>query len=545
MAKKSSSNPIVLRPDANIGNNSAEADDEFLFRCFVDHPALSIITDLESAKLFISGRTGIGKTALIRMIKKNKPDTSEIDLADLALGYVANSDIVQFLHALGLDLDIFFQVLWKHVFCIEYIRLKFSVTNSTESKSLFQSISSFFIGDDRKKVALKYLQKWEGKFWITMDENIKEITQKLESEINAELSTEIKKFKGSAGYARSLSNEKKSSITTRAKKIINSDLISDLGKVLDLLSNYDPKQKLNNEYFILVDRIDEKWVDDSIRYQLIRALIECLRSFRKIRNLKIVVAIRSDVLERVVIESTHPGFQREKYDDYFLRLKWDKSQLKSLINKRINFLFRKKYSSENVFFNDVFDRKVGNKDTFDFMLERTLMRPRDIISFVNICLHSAEGKNKVSQSIIRKAESEYSRIRLQALIEEWESAFPTLKVAFKTISEQGRKFQANNLHSKQFIEDFMLVVDDQFINSHNPICTIIKDAISKNEHSIVSRYLLSELYRIGAVLLKISANEPYQHSHKDVPVIKPSSISEDTKIRIHPMLHPALNIERN
>jgi len=407
MTKKSTqgknlSNPIILQSDSNIGNNHAEADDEFLFKCFIDHPALSILGDIETSKLFISGRTGAGKTALIRMLQKQKPSTSEIDLAELALNYVANSDIIQFLNALGIDLDLFFQALWKHVFCIEYIRLKFNVKNPEQSKFLFSAISNFFIGDERTKVPIKYLRDWEGKFWITMDENIKEITQKIESEISAEFSGEIEKFKGRAGYARSLSDEKRSALVSRAKKIINSELLSELSKVMELLAKYEADNRHKKDYFILVDRIDEKWVDDSIRFQLIRALIECLRSFRKIRDLKIIVSMRSDVLERVIQDNDHPGFQREKYDDYFLRLKWDRTQLKNLVDTRLNYLFRRKYSSDNIFFYDIFDRKVGNKDSFDYLIERTLMRPRDIISFVNLCLTASEGKNKVSQTIIKK-----------------------------------------------------------------------------------------------------------------------------------------------
>ncbi len=546
MAKKKSNKQRVLRSDANIGNNSAEADDDYLFKCFVDHPALSQITDIDSAKMFISGRTGVGKTAFMRMIEKNQTSTSEIDLADLALGYVANSDIIQFLNALGVDLDIFFQTLWKHVFCIEYIRLRYNVRNSSDSKSWFASLCDYFRKDEAKKRALSYLSNWENKFWITMDENIKEITQKIESSIDAELSTEIKKFKGRAGYARSLSQEKRSALIARAKKIINADLLSELGKVLNLLAEFNATDKYNNQYYILIDRLDEKWVDDSIRYQLIRALIECLKSFRKIRNLKVVVTMRSDVLERIVQENNHAGFQREKYDDYFLKLKWDKEQLLSLVNKRISLLFRKQYSSDSVFFYDVFDRQVGTKDSFDYILERTLMRPRDVISFVNICLELSEGKNKVPQSAIRKAESEYSRIRLQALIEEWESAFPSLEVAFDLISKRGRNFKTEEIHNSEFVEDFILEVDDRINCTHDPVASLVKKSFDKkspgSERKIPSQ-LLSEMYRIGAISLKLSPNDSFKHSHDNVPVIKSNLITEETKIRIHPMLQQALNVE--
>lgn len=539
------SNPLILRPDANIGNSSAEADDEFLFDCFFDHPSLSVLDDISSAKLFASGRTGIGKTALLRMISYSNENVSSIDLTDLALNYVANSDVIQFLHALDIDLDLFYQALWKHVLCLEFIRLRFNVDNTYTSQSAFSRIKDFFSGDSRKKAALEYLRQWESRFWITMDENIKEITQKMESTIDAELSAEVEKFKGRAGYARTLSSEKKSALVQRAKKIVNSEMLTDLSKVLDLLSEYDGKEKYGQNYYILIDKLDEKWVDDRIRYQLIRALIECLRSFRKVQRLKVIVALRSDVLERVIQESSYIGFQREKYDDYFLRIRWTKDQLWQLVERRINFLFRRKYSSDNVFFYDIFERKIGAKDTFDYMIERTLLRPRDIISYINICLSLSQGQNQVTQKIVRQAESEYSRIRLQALLEEWESSYPSIRIAFNLISGRGGRFKPGDISGREFIEEFILEVDDKIHSENDPIVRHVKEYLKKESADKLlntARLLFSTLYRVGAGGLKLAPNEPYLYAYKDVSVVVPEAITNDTKFLVHPMLHRALNI---
>lgn len=67
----------------------------------------------------------------------------------------------------------------------------------------------------------------------------------------------------------------------------------------------------------MIDKLDEKWVDETVRFDLIRALIECLRSFNKISKLKVVVAIREDVLERVVQDNRDIGFQRENTTTIF------------------------------------------------------------------------------------------------------------------------------------------------------------------------------------------------------------------------------------
>gem|GEM_PF-4132732 len=84
-------NPVVIKADTSIGAIGAETDDEFLFSCFLDHPSLSVIGDMENSKLFLSGRTGSGKTAILRMLKKREEHTVEIDLHGMAMDYVTNS----------------------------------------------------------------------------------------------------------------------------------------------------------------------------------------------------------------------------------------------------------------------------------------------------------------------------------------------------------------------------------------------------------------------------------------------------------------------
>lgn len=548
MIKDIKTNPVIIRPDTSIGNNSAEADDEFLFECFVDHPALDATRDVTNSKMFVLARTGGGKTAIIRKIKQQYPDTSSvIDLSGLSMDYVANSNIIRFLQSIDIDLDLFFQALWKHVLCLEYIRLRYNVSNDEGSRQVFGWFKDFFKSDGRRQSALKYLSEWEGKFFITMDENIKEITSKLESKINGEFGAEVEKFTARAGYSRTLSAEKKSELVARAKRIVNAEQLAELNKVLDLLSSYDSGDgKYRKSFYILIDKLDEKWVDETVRFDLIRALIECLRSFNKISRLKIIVSIREDVLERVVQDNKDIGFQREKYDDYFLRVIWNNSQLKELVQKRINKLYKKKYTSENVTFDDIFRNKIGNRDPIDYIIDRTLKRPRDVISFVNECFQKAQGKTEVTPKIIKEAESEYSRIRMQALIYEWQSAFPSLVTAFKLLANRRGRFTSRDISNKSFLDEFVLTVDHMNTSENDPIKSGVERYIRENSDAAslnLVRTLVSELYRIGAIGIKTSSGERYIYSYQDVPVINPDSIDLETKIHIHPMLHRALNVQ--
>jgi hypothetical protein len=166
-------NPVVLRPGATIGSNSAERDDEFLFDCFVSYPPVDSCLDVNSSGTVLIGRTGAGKTAIIRYLMNNCEHVVEIDPSEMAMNYVANSDALNFVHAIGADLDHLFQVLWKHVLCIEFIRLRWKVSDETKSHNIFMRFFEHFNKNPRKQKALRYLEEWQGKFWISMDENIK------------------------------------------------------------------------------------------------------------------------------------------------------------------------------------------------------------------------------------------------------------------------------------------------------------------------------------------------------------------------------------
>lgn len=543
MAKKDQDpNPIILKRGIGIGSVNAENDDEFLFDCFVDYPPVEEAMRLTSPAMIVAGRTGEGKTAILRHIERECEHSAVIDPSEMSMSYVSNSDALRFLTAIGADLDLLFQVLWKHVLCIEYIRIRWDVDSTQKSRNIFTRITDRFHRDERKKKAINYLQEWQGKFWITMDQNIKEITEAYESKILAEMGGEVEKFKAGGQYEKRLSTEKKSELVARSRKIINADQLSELHGIIDMLSIADSDQ--TKAYYLLVDRLDERWVDESIRFKLIKALIETLKSFRKIKNLKILVALRIDVFERVVQETTDISFQREKYEDNMIRLSWTKQEIKELVDRRIETLFKRKYTSASVRFEDVFPTKIANKDAFDWMCERTLMRPRDIIAFVNEALDSASGHATVSNAALRKAEGEFARKRKDALIQEWKSAYPALEKMLNIFARKKKPI----IEFRELVTDAdadavaLDLCDPSFAN--DPVAAECQIYVNSKGASplVFMQFLVATLYRSGAVGLKLDTSEPYVYSHLNQPLVSRHLIRDSTKIRLHPMLHAAFHL---
>lgn len=535
-------NSVVLKRGVHIGSGNAENDDEFLFDCFVNYPPVEECMRMTSPAMIVAGRTGEGKTAILRHIEQVSEYSAFIDPSEMSMNYVSNSDALRFLTAIGADLDLLFQVLWKHVLCIEFIRLRWSVDSTQKSRNIFARIADRFARDERKKKAIAYLKEWQGKFWITMDQNIKEITEAYESKLNAEMGVEISKFKAGGQYEKRLSTEKKSELVARSRKIINSDQLSELHGIIDMLSTSDGDQM--KSFYLMIDRLDERWVDDTVRFKLIKALIETLKSFRKIQNLKVLVALRVDVFERVVQETTDIAFQREKFEDNMIRLIWSKSEIKELVDRRIEALFKRKYTSSVVRFEDVFTTRIANKDAFDWMTERTLMRPRDMIAFVNEALDSAAGLPTVSNSALRKAEGEFARKRKDALIQEWKSAHPALEKMLNIFARRKKSIiEFSDLLADTDVEEMAIDLCDPGLAA-DPVAAECQVFMTSKgaDATVFMQMMVATLYRAGAVGLKLDTSEPYVYSHLNQPLVSRHLIRKNTKIRLHPMLHAAYHL---
>lgn len=213
-----SANKVILVDGVNIGQNGAEHDDEFLFKCFVDHSAYSEITDINSPSTFLLGSTGAGKTAILRIINKQEENVSDLAVHDMAMNHIANSDTILFLKSLGVDLNLFFQALWKHVFCIEYIKL---ATHARDKDQFQYKVSRLFDaltrGRSREKLE-NFVANHEDQFWNTIDENVIELTESLEKEFNAAFGGELNKFSTKAGYVHGLGSQQKIQLQQRARK---------------------------------------------------------------------------------------------------------------------------------------------------------------------------------------------------------------------------------------------------------------------------------------------------------------------------------------
>ncbi|MGB8346039.1 MAG: hypothetical protein WCD86_14225, partial [Ktedonobacteraceae bacterium] len=292
-----SSNVFQFKKLDTIGNPSAESDSQFLYECFIDNGELGILRNTSDERGIVIGRTGAGKTALLKMLSEYEERSISLDPQHLALSYISNSTVIRFFESLNIRMDIFYKLLWKHVFVVEILKRHLNLNSEEDRISAFENLRFTVLRKKAHKDAFAYLNIWGTSFWETTENRIQEITRRIETDLKATADVNIHDFinLGIEGVNK-LSEEQRREITQRGQEVINRTQMSKLSLLFQALDEEiltDPKKK----YLIIIDCLDENWADDSIRYRLIRALIETMREINsKIRFAKVIIALRSDLL---------------------------------------------------------------------------------------------------------------------------------------------------------------------------------------------------------------------------------------------------------
>ncbi|HEV3214382.1 MAG TPA: hypothetical protein VGZ27_01590 [Vicinamibacterales bacterium] len=159
MSPKSVPSTFRFRTTDSVGAAAAEDDSEFLNTCFVDTGALGLLKDVTDRRLIVLGRTGAGKSALLTVLEETERGrVIRISPEHLALTYVANSTVLNFFSTIGVNLDPFFKLLWRHVLTVEILTRHFQ--QATETKPLLERLHELFLGtskhDKDMRQAIKY-----------------------------------------------------------------------------------------------------------------------------------------------------------------------------------------------------------------------------------------------------------------------------------------------------------------------------------------------------------------------------------------------------
>ena len=531
----------IIWRNLSIGSPDAATDQELLNRCFVDSGCLGLIRDPAEHASIVLGRTGQGKSALLLRLAEVEPNTVPIHPFELAFRFVDNSTVIGFFENAGVNLNLFYRLLWRHVLITEVIRKRYNLRDKRSLTGWFEGFMDRLDRGSARARALSYLKTWGENFWEETEVRLTEVTNKIESELTASLEGSLL-AKLKAGGKDKLSDEERAEVHSRGSAVVSKIQIAELNRVMQLLAEeaFDDPQ---DAYFIAIDALDEDWVSTKTKYRLIRALIEEVRTFRsELRNVKVVLALRQDLLEKVFEETRDGGFQEEKYEVYYARLHWSRDDLIEMLRKRVNEVFKRKYTSSAIDISDVFPKSRGGMSPFDYMLERTMLRPRDLIAFANECFHQAANRPRLSWQAITDAELNYSRKRKSALIDEWLNTLPSIQACIEALRGMPETFSRSSIREETLDN---LAVQLSTIDGKDELSVLCKRMLEPKS-SVTSAQALSGmlqvLYHAGVIGVKFSNESPYAWSMLDQNSISHGEAKRVQSIKVHKMLWRALEI---
>ena len=366
----------------NWGDDTAEKDPNLL-QYFVSSDSLSRLTKRE--KGLVIGRKGSGKSALRKKLQEVFESEKGTTVVNIAPKYSSIRNVLNEQDlAQGFGEEIFFQYTWvrqilKDCLCAYGSRLSGQLTTGYD--------------DFARKLALECLATP-----ADLVENVVEV---------------LKRIKVKAGKLGDLGLSLESEL--RAASGIDA-----------LEHNFSGVANKGTRFVILIDDLDLGWDNSQLSNRLLLGLLSAYTHLGTLHaNIFICVFLREDVYNILMSQSP----QSDKYRN-IERLRWDTAKLTVLLSERINFA-RKAHGLLPLddAFHSVFSETTSTSNTDNWLVERTLSRPRELIQLSRYYTESVETELPDAEKL-KEAEGTYSAWKLSDLATEYINQYPKLDTIF-------------------------------------------------------------------------------------------------------------------
>lgn len=200
-------------------------------------------------------------------------------------------------------------------------------------------------------------------------------------------------------------------------------------------------------YHVCFDELDRNFslVEENYRLRLSGLLIAA-RDFNKRlrtngRKASVVIFLRDDILRHLRFED-----KNKIVEDSSQLIEWDKQSttrtLKNLMERRLSKVLNIKVDKA---WEHVFDEErlmTGKQQKYQYILDRTFKRPRDIIKYTNEVLRSYKQSRSLSDKFsnldVSRAKSEYSKYLRKELVDEMDKHFPHEEFTFSVLRTVGK-----------------------------------------------------------------------------------------------------------
>jgi hypothetical protein len=398
-----------------------------------------------------------------------------------------------------------------------------------------------------KRQALDYFNDFEGKFWCEADQRIKDIITKFEEQVDSEARASLgiahlASLGASVGSTTAVTTEIKSEIKERFQRIVNETQLPRLNKMMDVLGE-DILDSPQNYTYVIIDDLDRDWVDERVANDLIRCLFRAVHDLVRISNLKPLVALRTNIFEEIGIGG-RSGSQGEKFRALTFTIRWTRNELAELLDYRARAAAEQHSMLKLQGIEDLIPNYNNTRGSaLDYIIDRTLMRPRDAIAYLNECFAQASGKPRLTWEIIRAAERSYSHKRLLALQDEWTSTYPGIDRVLKKFQKVHVPMSKEELRRR--LDEAILLMADRDFDGRDWVERLSSLVWGHETHDWAEMYhpLFRVLFNIGFLGCRLSGNEEdiYAYDEPDFAE-RISNLDNAIDFTIHPAYRPAIDV---
>lgn len=239
----------------------------------------------------------------------------------------------------------------------------------------------------------------------------------------------------------------------RAQELERLYNLEELRDILDSLKKVLAKDPV----FIFIDELDRGWDSSEDAQAFVAGLFQaCLQVNRLHENLRVYISLRQELFasNRDLVNDA------QKYRDILGMIRWSEESLLALIAKRIRYSAEQRsYGNSFAHVSDlacwewVFAAPPGGsaRDSFAYMADRTLCRPREIIHFCTRVIdvvksaHGDMARLPVPFSAVRSAERIYSSERAGDIAGEYSHQYPGLMSIFEVFRGRSHAFDRQSL----------------------------------------------------------------------------------------------------
>ena len=196
-------------------------------------------------------------------------------------------------------------------------------------------------------------------------------------------------------------------------------------------------------------------------------------------------------------------------------------------------LFNYKYKKNSkITFSDMFNFYIDGVPASDYIISRTMMRPRDVIGFVNLCISQADNETVINDSDVLEAENIFKQERYQALEHEWVNIYGSIDTYFKIMYKLGNEFTFNEDFCHKIFSDIEIIAYSNNILAEK-ICNRREDDESSKVDFI--KYIINILFTMGLIGIKDLKTSKVNYATPYRAKLSELDFANELSFEIHPL----------